>query len=70
MNKITLILCAEDTTSVQVYTIRSHKSVAEITSYGGMRLGLPEGFTLIAAVEGWPDLKVKDDARSAEWGVE
>jgi hypothetical protein len=70
MNKITLILCAEDCSSVQTYAIRTNKPLAEIQAFGGMKLGLPEGFRLIAAVAGWPELKVRDDARTAEWGVE
>jgi hypothetical protein len=70
MNKITLILCADDLSSVQTYNIKTHKSLDEIHSFGGMKLGLPDGFHLIAAVAGWNEVKVRDDARTAEWGVQ
>ena len=69
MNKITLILCADDTTSVQVFTVRTRRPLSEFYSFGESKLGLPAGFTLIAAIDGWPALKVKDDARTEEWGV-
>lgn len=70
MNKITLILCADDLSSVQSYAIRTNKTLDETTAYAGMKLGLPDGFHLIAAIAGWPNLKVRDDARTEEWGVQ
>lgn len=70
MNKITLILCADDCSSVQTFAVQTRNSLSEIHAFGDSKLGLPHGFTLIAAVEGWPNLKVRDDARTEEWGVE
>lgn len=69
MNKVTLIVCAGDCSSVQTYPIETGRPLPEIHSFYNEDYGLPPGFTLIAVVEGWPDLKVRDDARTAEWGV-
>lgn len=68
MNKITVICCVDDCSSVQTFALETRKPFAEITSYS--KLGLPHGFTIIAIVEGWPNLKVRDDARTSEWGVQ
>ena len=67
MNKITVICCAPDCSSVQSYSCRTSAAFEDISA---VDVELPEGFQLIAVVEGWPDLKVRDDARTAERGVE
>lgn len=69
MNLLTVIVCAADCSSVQSYAIRTHKNLREIHSLEGLKLGLDREFKLIAVVEGWPFLKTRDDARTAEWGV-
>jgi hypothetical protein len=66
VNKITVICCADDCSSVQSYQCRTAGVFDDITA---LDVEMPEGFKLIAVVEGWPELKTRDDARTAEQGV-
>jgi len=68
LRKITVICCAPDCSSVQTFACQTLRPFEDISHVNP--LGLPEGFTVIAVVEGWPNLKVRDDARTAEWGVQ
>lgn len=68
MTKITVIVAAAECSSVQSLALEVDEPFNEI-----FHVGLPDwcrDFELIAVIQGWPDLKVRDDARTAERGVE
>ena len=68
MTKITVLFCAPDCSSVQVYRATCD-SLKDVSSVEPHTLGLGNDFQIIAVIEGWPDLKTRDDSRTAEWGV-
>lgn len=66
--KITVLFCAPDCSSLQVYRA-SCDTLEDISSVEPHTFGLDNDFQVIAVIAGWPRVKTRDDARTAEWGV-
>lgn len=70
LRKVTLIVAAPDCSSVQ--SVACYSSGNKCTSVSGIysEVDWLKDFEVIALVDGWPDLQVRDDSRVSERGVQ